>query len=114
MKWDIDKALASLEDPKTAGTDICRVMVDVTNPQLLADLRLSAPKTDLKVLPAWVLCLGPMMGRKLMVYGWTIREAHLKARRDVKKMTLSMRQAYGLPTPKKRSNSYASARRSRK
>jgi hypothetical protein len=111
MKWDIDKALRQLEDPRASGTAIDRILVDATNPQLLADLRLTTPKTSETAAVAWAVGIGKSAQRKLFFYGWTIREAYLKARREVKKMTLSAREGYGIPTPKKRSNSYASARK---
>lgn len=114
MKWDIDKVLAQLEHATNPGTIVERIMVLVDNKQVLSDLGLKRPKTDKKVVFAWCLSLGMLQCRKHMVYGWTIREAFLKARRDVKLMTPEVRKFFDIPAPKKRSNSYASARRTAK
>lgn len=113
MKWDIDKALRSLEDPHSAGTSVDRTLIDVSHTQLLADLRLKAPKGAEGSMLVWTLGIGKLAQRKLFIHGWSIREAYLKARRIVNKMTVSDRTWYGIPTPKKR-NSYASARRKAK
>jgi hypothetical protein len=113
MKWDIDKALALLEDPGTSGTSLDRILIHVADAEGMKRLGLKFRKTGGYAI-VWALGLGKLAQRKIFFHGKTIHEAYLKARRAVKKMSATDRAWYGIPTPKKRSNSYASARRKAK
>jgi hypothetical protein len=114
MKWDIDKALQQLEHPGTSGTVVERVLIRVDDDSTVKRLGLKFKKGLTGYQIVWVLGLGKLSQRKLFFHGRTIREAYLEARRGVKKMSAADRDWYGIPAPKKRSNSYASARRKKK
>lgn len=113
MKWDIDKALRALEHLETSGTSLDRILVRLDDTEGIKRLGLVTKKTS-GYSTVWALGLGKLSQRKLFFHGWTIREAYLKARKAVKKMPSDDLVWYGIPTLKKRSNSYASARRKRK
>lgn len=118
MKWDIDKALKGLESSGTQGTLFERILINPEDQGVLSNLGLKLTPAlkakmkseSLQLLPAWALGVGKSAQRKLFFHAWTLREAYLKARRGVKKMTPSDLAWYGLTVPKK-SNSYAAAKR---
>jgi len=113
MKWDIDKALTKLEDPATTGTSLDRILLRLDDTEAMKRLGLKPKKTEGYAV-AWAIGIGKQAQRKLFFHGFTIREAYLKARRFVKTMGPEDRAWYGIPAFKKRSNSFATARRKRK
>lgn len=111
MKWDIDKALSLLEIPGTAGTCIDRVLVGLRDTGTIERLGLTSRKTSEGHAMVWALGLGKLANRKVWFYGWTIREAYLKAKKAVKKMSTEDLCWYGIQPPRSKKNSFISARK---
>jgi len=89
MRWDIDKALKDL-----GGDPI------ISKATLTVD---GGPRQ------IWVLKLN-----KHLFHGRSIHETYLNARKGLKKLPPEVLAAEGLKKPRKRSNSYASARRKKR
>lgn len=111
MKWDIDKALERLraDDVQVPNTTLHSILVDGGRLQGSLSNHGLKPRKDKFI----VRCLGfgRMGGPMLHFYGWTIREAYLNARKALRNLPANELAHYGIRTPKKRSNSYASARK---
>jgi hypothetical protein len=87
VRWDIDKALVSLGgDPN------------------IQQAHLSVAGETKKV---WCI----KFTKALLFHGRSIHEAYLNARRELKKLDDETLTVAGITRPKKRSNSYATARR---
>jgi hypothetical protein len=89
-KWNIDRALKSLEPESCPGTTVQRVLLDV---KLLLDSSYkvrygsivpTAAEIDRGHLWVWCLSLGFAYAPKACFYGRTIRSAYLKARKAAK------------------------------
>lgn len=112
MKWDIDKALRSLEDSPTPGTSYTRV--DLTLELLKANgIKPTAEQLERNGGYVWCLALGHIHGPKLLTYGVNTRECYLRARRKIKALPQPERTLYGVKYPQK-SASYEKARGLRK
>jgi len=109
MKWDIDKALRNIEATDIPGTDIQRLLLDITLFETYG-VKPTPEQVQRKGGYVWCLAIGKQLQRKLFFYGNEIHEAYLKARRQVKKLTPEECMFYGVKVPKKR-NTYASAKR---
>jgi hypothetical protein len=111
-RWDIDKALTDLEDSETPGSSAARQFMDIT---LFEKHKIKPTRAQVESRGGfiWCLALGRYHDRKLFVYAARIREAYLRARRQIKSMSVAERASYGLKMPSK-SNSYAVARRKKK
>jgi hypothetical protein len=119
MKWDIDKALDALENTGAPGTVIERIQVDPEDEVVLKQIALKVTPgvrrkyESQRYFPVRVVGIGKLQERKLWFHGWTIREAYLRARRAIMKMSASDLAWYGV-VPKKKRNSFTTARRKRK
>jgi hypothetical protein len=111
MKWDIDKALGTLE-LETPGTTAQRVIMSAS---LMKQHKLRVSKDDLErgSRIIWCLALGPLHLPKASFYGITIREAYLTARRFVKKASEQELLDMGIERPVY-SKGYLEARKQRK
>jgi hypothetical protein len=111
MKWDIDKALAQLENSTIPATSVSRVMLGDIPSIEREGLTPTAEERAKQCAIVWCVALGRLNEPKLLVYGRGIRTTYLKARKIVKGMTPDLLAYYGLKSPKKRKNSYAAARK---
>lgn len=111
MNWDIDKALALLENSSIPATGVARALLgDI--PSIEREGLVPTAEERLKGCAiVWCLALGRLNEPKLFVYGRSIRTAYLKARKIVRRLPPDLLAYYGLKSPKKRTNSYASARK---
>lgn len=112
MKWDIDKAIAALEDSTIAGTLMGRVTisgVELLEQHLGKTLR----KEDRErgYAKVWCLTLGKENERKLFIYGYNLHTACLKARRIVRELSQEDLDFFGLKTPRRRKRAATRARR---
>ncbi len=83
-KWDIDKALRSLESPVCPGTTLSLVLMDV---KLLErhGIKLTPKEIDgRESVLVWCLALGILLEPKAFIYSTTIRGAYLRARKILK------------------------------
>lgn len=85
MKWDIDKALAALEDSGIAGTTITRVMIET--PELIEEKLGNVTEAERTAGYAKAVCLalGKMSERKIFIHGRTIHSAYRRARLVVRR-----------------------------
>jgi len=90
VRWDIDKALTSL-----GGEPVIQK----------ATLTIEGEQKP-------VCCI--KFGKNILFHGRSIHEAYLNARKGLKKLDDAALIELGLIRPRKRSNSYASARRKKK
>lgn len=101
MQWDIDKALTEYAAPGVLlEQSITRVVVDQSLWKMHG-LRPNVDPTQQSVI-AWCLSVGRYGGPKLFTYALTIREAHLKMRREVKNLDAEIAFAYGVNRKPKR------------
>ncbi len=128
MKWDIDAALKQLSDGAKSTPLLTlalvtneflaaqglrvprskRGVVCLCNPKTASDairlaLNLSCPVhgKDREEHHVWCIALGRVYQAKVFVYGFSIREAYLRARRMVKAMSKAEQAELGLRAPKK-------------
>ena len=102
MRWDIDKKLSDLLASGAADPSITIANLDRAQWQsqgLSLPKRVDVGQSWIKV---WCIALGYSNQDKLVTYGFTIREAYLKARKAIKSLTPEELQAYGLKGPKKK------------
>lgn len=94
MKWDIDKALASMEPESCPGTSITRVYMDLTALRKY-EIRLTKAMIANRGGNVWCIGLGRSYQAKAFFYGSTIRRAFLRAQRAFKEGHLSMHTPWG-------------------
>ncbi len=99
MKWDIDKSLREFEC-LCPGTTIGRVYLTLPD-WVKYKLKLSPRVEERQGGFAWCLALGKMMEPKVMIYGDTIRDVYLKARKHLKAYPEDW-AVLDLPIPRKR------------
>jgi hypothetical protein len=115
-KWDIDKALASMEPSSAPGTTIQRALVDTKlvlsdNLQTRAQfgngrIKLTPEEIQQGYVRLWSLAIGGVDQPKAFFHDRTIRGAYLQARKLVKQGKLAKaipwgRQLFTLPAQKK-------------
>jgi hypothetical protein len=96
MQWNIDKALRVLEPESCPGTQITRVFASLND---LARFGCDPKKADEKRLDnqlLWCLSIGRAWEAKAFFYGFTIREAYLKALKAAKKGELAKYTPWGI------------------
>lgn len=102
MKWDIDKDLAMYAIPGTLlDISVQRVSVDQSK---WDELRVRPDKVDptQQNVIAWCLAIGRFGGPKLFSHALTIREAHLRLRRSIKKLDVEGERIFGVKVKPKR------------
>jgi hypothetical protein len=103
VRWDIDKAIAVLEESTIAGTLMERVTisgVELLEQHLGKTLR----KEDRArgYAHVWSLGLGRENQRKLFIYAYRLHTACLKARRIVRELSQEDLEFFGLKPPRRR------------
>ncbi len=108
MKWDIDKALTPLEPESCSGTTITRAYLDEVYliKEGLKPLPTDRTDRDGRVVGAtvWCLALGHSYGAKAFIYGRTIRQCYLRAKKIIAAGKLAESTPWGVQafTPRKR------------
>ena len=103
MKWDIDRALASLVGSPESDTTINRVSlygVELMD-QHLGSKTLTAAERERGHITVWCIGLGKLHQRKLLLYARSLHELYLKARRTVRKLSSEELDELGLKMPKR-------------
>lgn len=105
MKWDIDKALLSMEPSSCSGTLLQRVTLDVKlltsatqayREQYGADyIKPTAEELTSGFVKAWCLSIGFSNEPKASFYDRTIRGAYLQARRAISDGNLDAKTPWG-------------------
>lgn len=109
MKWDIDKALAPFEPELSKGTSLVRTLLSFEE---LRQLGFKVKPGTAGYTEVWCLTLGKTRGPKLTYYGISIHEAYLRAKKDIRHLKGKESLAVmGLKAPKKKRNSFNSARK---
>lgn len=101
MHWDIDKNLSDLLASNDADPIITKVTISFDQCQ---DYGIDLPKcrdVEQSRLRIWCISLGYSNQARLVIYGMTIREVYLRARKAIKDLSPEALQAYGLKGPKK-------------
>lgn len=100
-KWDIDKALLAVEASLIPGTSISRVTLSGVELMERELGKLRDEERQKGYVAVWSLGLGRLHEPKRFIYGRTIREAYLRARRVLKKMGPEEKVFLGVQVPKK-------------
>lgn len=109
MKWDIDKALTVLAAPGVLLEKSITMVLLTRDVWGRYGIKPNVDPTRNEVM-AWCLSIGRYGELKLNTYALTIREAHLKMLRVIKKLTQEGAHFYGVrgkPKPKRLDRSKA-------
>lgn len=103
MKWDIDKAVASLEGSGVCGTSFSRVELgDVEVMERYLGKAVTAADRERGHVLVWCLSLGLIPYPKLFFYERTLHRLYLKTRRAVRSLSTEDLEYYGLKAPNRR------------